>query len=410
MIINSRNRHVFQICLLVLVAIVVLGIGYASISAINLIINSNATASVNEENFKVHFIEAKNIEGTSGVGGTSLIESDDTIASFSVMGLSKVGDYALAKYVVKNDSNGIGADISLDLITSNTEYFKVTESITDTQLQVGDTTLATIKVELIKTPINDSISTSVTAKLIVNPMDNEVAIKNEPAQIPCPFESDSWMTIKENINNNNTDQYKLGDIKNIRIGDKEYKLRLVNKTKTSNCDDSNYSQTACGFVVEFVDIVTYMKMNDNSSNVGGYNATYVKDYLNDDFYYDLPIDLQNAIVETRVISGHGKRENTNFILNNQKVFLLSGMEIFGQDGSDSASHLTKQLDFYQELMDSDISLNDYLIKKYNNSSVMWWLRSATSGTSGYFRIIYNGNIDNRGSSNSLGVSPAFRIF
>ena len=25
---------------------------------------------------------------------------------------------------------------------------------------------------------------------------------------------------------------------------------------------------------------------------------------------------------------------------------------------------------------------------------MWWLRSATSGTSGYFRIIYNGNIDN----------------
>ena len=99
-----------------------LGIGYASISAINLIINSNATASVNEENFKVHFIEAKNIEGTSGVGGTSLIESDDTIASFSVMGLSKVGDYALAKYVVKNDSNGIGADISLDLITSNTEY------------------------------------------------------------------------------------------------------------------------------------------------------------------------------------------------------------------------------------------------------------------------------------------------
>lgn len=80
MVINSQNKKVFQICLFVLVAIVVLGIGYASISTINLIINSNATASVNEENFRVHFIEAKNIEGTSGVGGTSLIESDDTIA------------------------------------------------------------------------------------------------------------------------------------------------------------------------------------------------------------------------------------------------------------------------------------------------------------------------------------------
>ena len=134
MVINSHNKKRLQICLFVLIVIVVLGIGYASISAINLIVNGNAIASVNQNNFIVHFVEAQNITGTTGVGGTSVIESDDTKALFNVTGLSKVGDYAEAKYVVKNDSNGIGAEISLELTNSNSEYFKVTETIDDNRL------------------------------------------------------------------------------------------------------------------------------------------------------------------------------------------------------------------------------------------------------------------------------------
>ena len=118
----------------VLVALVALGIGYAGITAINLIINGNATASVNQNNFMVHFIEAKSITGTTGVGGTSIIEEDDTKASFNVTGLTKLGDYAEAKYVVKNDSNGIGTEVTLELTNSNSEYFKVTETIDDNRL------------------------------------------------------------------------------------------------------------------------------------------------------------------------------------------------------------------------------------------------------------------------------------
>ena len=82
----------------------------------------------------VHFIEAKSITGTTGVGGTSIIEEDDTKASFNVTGLTKLGDYAEAKYVVKNDSNGIGTEVTLELTNSNSEYFKVTETIDDNRL------------------------------------------------------------------------------------------------------------------------------------------------------------------------------------------------------------------------------------------------------------------------------------
>ena len=76
---------------------------------------------------------------------------------FDVTGLTKVGDYAEAVYTVRNDSNGIGAEITLNLNSSNTEYFKVTETILDDKLQAGEETTAKIRVEMIKTPITDAV-------------------------------------------------------------------------------------------------------------------------------------------------------------------------------------------------------------------------------------------------------------
>ena len=68
---NFKNKKTLQIVLLVVIAVVTLGIGYAAISAVNLIINGNATASVNQENFKVHFTQAQSITGSTGASGTS---------------------------------------------------------------------------------------------------------------------------------------------------------------------------------------------------------------------------------------------------------------------------------------------------------------------------------------------------
>ena len=170
---NFQNKKTLQICLFVLVAVVALGIGYAAISAINLFINGNATASVNQNNFKVYFTstaDTPSLTGNVTVTGTAEISSqDNTVATFNVGGLTKVGDYAIATYTVLNDSEAIGAEISLNVTNSNSEYFKVIETILDNKLQAGDTTLATVKVEMIKTPINDDVTTSVTARLTATP-------------------------------------------------------------------------------------------------------------------------------------------------------------------------------------------------------------------------------------------------
>ena len=184
---NSQNKKALQIGLFVLVAIVVLGVGYAAISAVNLIINGNATASVDQNNFKVHFTQAQAISGSTGASGTSSIDTqDDTKAIFDVTGLTKVGDYAEAVYTVRNDSNGIGAEITLNLESSNTEYFKVTETILDNKLQTGEETTAKVRVEMIKTPITDSVSTSITATLTASPLENETATGTDTTTVVVP--------------------------------------------------------------------------------------------------------------------------------------------------------------------------------------------------------------------------------
>ena len=417
-----KNRKRLKIFLFFLIGVLTLSIGYASISAINMLINGNGTASVNQNNFKVHFTEAKEITGTTGVSGTTIIESNDTIASFNVTGLTKVGDYAEAKYTVSNDSNTVGAEISLNVTTTNTEFFKVTETIDDNKLQAGETTQATVKVEMIKTPIDSDVSTSVTATLIATPLENDSATGGSPASKvagePESFSTDSWATIQKAVQNNNTSAYNVGDTKSVTINGNNYMLRLANKSTGDHCgdNDTGYSQTACGFVVEFAEIVEKRAMNSTATNVGGWPATEMRTYLNGTFYNSLPSDLQAAIKPTRVISGHGSNDSTNFT-STDNLYLLSGVEVFGADKYDTAASTTTQLEYYQG-MEADATTRgaqaySRTYKGYNGSDgskEYWWMRPANSGDYDYFRSVSYGNLGSYGARGSgVGLSPAFRI-
>ena len=425
--ININNKKHLKILIFTLIAIVTLGIGYAGITAINLVINGDATASVNQENFKVHFTQAQAISGSTGASGTSSIDTqDDTKAMFDVTGLTKVGDYAEAVYTVRNDSNGIGAEITLNLTSSNSEYFKVTETILDNKLQAGEETTAKVKVEMIKTPITDSVSTSITATLTASPLENETATGGIPASKvagdPDSFTTDSWATIKKAVQDNNTSAYSVGDTKTVSINNTDYTVRIANKSSAQNCSNSNYSQTACGFVIEFADIITTMQMRDTNTNVGGYPATLVFDYLNNTLLGQLPNDLQSVIEPTRVISGYGNNgtDSANFISTSQKLYLLSGVEVHGADSNDTAASTTSQLDYYVDMPSEAYDLcggcgaigTKYprTIKQYNSTDTYWWLRPADSNDSSNFRDIDDKGILSRGNAGyARGVSPAFRI-
>ena len=78
------------------------------------------------------------------------------------------------------------------------------------------------------------------------------------------FAEDNWETIASNVRAGNTKGYIVGEEKEVIIDGKSYTVRLANNSHYDCIDDvvnRLESETACGFVVEFVDIVGEANMD-----------------------------------------------------------------------------------------------------------------------------------------------------
>ena len=415
------NRKQIKIVIYVLIAVITLGIGYATIANIVLSINGTASGSVDSNNFNVHFDRTVTPTMTANKGSAVIDNNDDKAARITVTGLTYATDTATAQFTIINESRSIGAQISIDITNTNDEYFRVTETVAKKELQAGQTTTVSVEVEMIKTPIDNSVSTEIVGTITATAIDNDEATSTaeieKVSDTPISFSTDSWYTIKRAVQNNNTSAYNVGDTKSVTINGNNYMVRIANKSTAQNCGNSDYSQTACGFVVEFAEIVEKRAMNSTATNVGGWPATEMRTYLNGTFYNSLPSDLQAAIKPTRVISGHGSNDSTNFT-STDNLYLLSGVEVFGSDDYDTAAGTTHQLEFYQG-MEADATTPwgaqaySRTYKGYNGSdgsTEYWWLRPAYSSDNGIFRGVSYGGLDYYGASNTNGgLAPAFRI-
>jgi len=239
---------------------------------------------------------------------------------------------------------------------------------------------------------------------------NAITTEERCAAKPVNFENDDWYSIVAAVKSGNY-PYKVGDAKIIDLGELgEHTIRVSN---TSACDGTLESETACGFVLEFADIIALKGMNDNeSTNAGGWPATTMRTYLNGTIYDALPEDLKNGIIDTVVVSGHGSTEGESNFISEDKLYLLSPMELWGSNpGYDTAAtiEITRQLDYYT-LKNVTISNCGDAIKKYNSTASFWWLRSARSiNNDTFFYVFHGGASNNNGAVAAYGVSPAFRI-
>ena len=231
------------------------------------------------------------------------------------------------------------------------------------------------------------------------------------------FELDSWTTIATNVRNGNTGDYNVGDTKEVNLGTTygTHTLRIANTTTPSECSTSGFSQTACGFVLEFADIITTYEMNDTDTNIGGWPASSMYDFVNYDIYNSLPSDLKSTIIDTTVVSSHGSTNGENFT-SIDKLYLLSLKEVYSDwstnsySSYDSAKDLTRTLDYYinKNVTSSD---NSETIKKYKTTDSWWWLREAHSNYDHSFFIVPTDDYSylSTYANTSGGVSPAFRI-
>ena len=231
------------------------------------------------------------------------------------------------------------------------------------------------------------------------------------ADKPSTFPTDSWDTIVASVKAGNSRGYKVGETKTIDMGTYgTHTLRIANTSTPSECSTSGYSQSACGFVLEFADIITKYNMNTTANSRNGWPASSMYTFVNNDIYNALPAKLKSVIIDTIVVSGHGNYNLSNFT-STDKLYLLSPREVWNYSGTyDAASSSTRQLDYYKEKGVSTINYSG-AIKKNGTSASAWWLRTATSSFNGcYYSVMYTGAPnDNNTAELKSGVSPAFRI-
>ena len=154
-------------------------------------------------------------------------------------------------------------------------------------------------------------------------------------------------------------------------------------------------------------------------NVDGWTGSEMRTYANGDFFNKLPKELRDAIIDTRVVSGHGssdsnsKRETDGNWESTDKIYLLSSPEVWGDctqsNCYDTATGVTRQLDYYANIGESTSKWWG-ATKEYNESRSFWWLRTAHSNYEHVFLLVSSsGNPDSINANNNRGFAPAFRI-
>ena len=392
---------------MLIIAIILMSIGFASIST-TLIISGFAKVSENQDDFSVIFTAAT-LDGKDVY--SSVIDDTKKIITFETSELKTLNQTSVLTYEVTNNSSNYDAEVKVTCVPKDGTTAKYTSIKNElegnaTVVKAKESVTGTLTVSLDKTS-TEEVSEEYTCKLEFNAVERDT-VGVELTQ----FQKDSWETIAANVKSGNTSKYNVGDTKEVDLGD--LGTHTVRISNMSACTTET-SETACGFVVEFADIITRQQFNSTSTNVGGWRDSELRTYINDTIYKSLPSELQNVITSTKVISGHGSTSGeTNFETQN-KLYLLSGHEVY-EDGAsnkistyDTSYNNTKQLDYYKN---KGLTTDNYdgAIKQYNGSNDNWWLRSADSSYAyDFLSVSYGGNWGGNIAGNSNGVSPAFRI-
>ena len=271
---------------------------------------------------------------------------------------------------------------------------------------------------------------------------------------PTFFGTASWDEIVNEYNTGDKDDILLynmkeGTSRNISldldfdgINETNTNLRIANLSKPNECSNSNFSQSACGLVIEFTEGLIRHRYNPEGNESWGHstvNGGYAKGswqysdiraYLNGTIfekeninynttglYSALPNDLKNKIIDTKVVTGYGQDDSSIFTTED-RLYLISPKEIYGSniEGYDMAADLTRQFDYYNHI--GATSDNYKVTVKYKanheqsiDENVCWpWLRTPYYQWSGnFFTQDGTGRPNSALSTDNGWVSPAFRI-
>ena len=384
-----------------IIIILLLAIGFATLST-TLIINGNAKVGENTDDFSVIFTAAT-LDGKDVYN--QVINDTKKIITFETSDLKTLNQTSVLKYEVTNNSANYDAEVQINCRVKDDAEAKYTSIKNElennaTKVLAKESVNGTLTVTLNKTA-TEEVKEEYVCELTFNAIERDTLGENIPA-----FTKDSWETIAANVKSGNTRKYSVGDTREVDLG--SLGIHTVRISNMSECTNGETSETACGFVVEFVDVITKHMVNSSNKSKGGWRDSELRTYVNGTMYNSLPSDLQNVISTTKVISSHGSEDSSNF-QTQDKLYLLSTQEVWGGNEYDTAVGTSKQLDYYKNL---GITTSNYLevIKQFDGTNSSWWLRSANSHYNNRFLFVSsNGNWNDNVANTVYGISPAFRI-
>ena len=430
-----KNRYLIYIALLILTLSITLGVTYSYLAAkIN---NRESSSTIKVESGQLSITYENN---SSNIILNNIIPGNSVTKQFTLTGINNTKPNAITtntdlKYkigiVIDNNTFSEGAlTYSLTKDSTSSSNGKTADDSTGTIKSSGIQYIG--KGYFVSGANNDKHIYNLTISF---PDTNEdqsidqgasfachVTIKHNYVPQPKSFAEDTWETIAANVQANKeatASVYKVGDTRKVTIDKKDYTVRIANN---SNYDCNLESKTACGFVVEFADIVENRRMNPSGEykgqqyeygwNVDGWPGSEMRTYANGAFFNNLPEDLRNVIIDTKVVSGHGSTTGETNFPSTDKIYLLSAHEVW-EDGTsnqvsskDTAWDKTRQLDYYANIGEG-VTTDSYSGAKKNSS---WWLRAAYSHNyTSFLSVISGGTWNYLGASGTYGFAPAFRI-
>ena len=207
--------------------------------------------------------------------------------------------------------------------------------------------------------------------------------------------SDSWSTII--ANNNYATDYSVGDTKLVDFGTfGQHYFELVAMDEDIKADGNGKARMTW----LSKDLLTIHNMNPTDDTTGGYDASNMKSWINDEVLPQMQSEIRNALVPVTKISS--TYENKAVIVNGQStiesLWIPSNYEMFGVMTYENTGATYSYFD----------STAKRVRHNSHGSADYWWLRSVANTV--YFRYMNaSGNADGGYASNTYGVVLGFCI-
>lgn len=194
------------------------------------------------------------------------------------------------------------------------------------------------------------------------------------------FADNSWADIAAACQNNDVpDTWNVGDTKTMTINGAECNVTIIGRNHDTYADGSGLAPLTFQ-----TDIVGTGAMNSEKTSAGGWSGSNMYRYLNNTLIATMEDDIANNIKSVIKYSNNGLADavstsNIQAVTSNDKLFLLSIIEVLGEQTSENANLGGTQYAYYAN--------GGSIKKQYNGSNTYWWLREPSYKKTNYFMYI-----------------------